>query len=232
MDIKVLASGSKGNCYMVDNGKTPLLLECGIKFKDIQRGLNFQVAKLAGCLISHEHGDHSKAAGDLMRAGIRCYMSQGTQEMLKLSGHYVKTIEAGRKFFVGSWAVLPFGVQHDAREPLGFLLANQTGEKLLYATDTYYLRFRFQGLTHIMLEVNYSADILRENVSSGALPPVMQNRIVRSHMGLETALEMLRANDLSSVREIHLLHLSDGNADAERFKREIQELTGKPVYIA
>lgn len=51
-------------------------------------------------------------------------------------------------------------------------------------------------------------------------------------MSLETAKEFLRANDLSRVQEIWLLHLSDDNSDAERFKREIQGLTDKPVYVA
>ena len=44
--------------------------------------------------------------------------------------------------------------------------------------------------------------------------------------------DFLRANDLSRVKEIHLLHLSDENSNAERFKREIQEISGKPVYVA
>jgi len=33
------------------------------------------------------------------------------------------------------------------------------------------------------------------------------------------------------VREIWLIHLSDNNSDNARFKREIQELTGKMVFI-
>jgi hypothetical protein len=51
-------------------------------------------------------------------------------------------------------------------------------------------------------------------------------------MSLETCKGFLRANDLSRVQEIWLLHLSDANSDAARFKREIQELTGKVVYVA
>ena len=51
-------------------------------------------------------------------------------------------------------------------------------------------------------------------------------------MSLETCKKFLAAQDLSAVKAIHLLHLSDGNADAELFKREVQALTGKPVYVA
>ena len=176
--------------------------------------------------------DHSKAVKDIMKAGIDCYISAGTAEALGLSGHRINIVKAKQQFRIGTWTVLPFDTQHDAAEPLGFLLANQDGEKLLYATDTYYIRYRFQGLTHIMVEANYSLDILRANVEAGTVDANLKNRIIKSHFSLENVKKFLQANDLSRVQEIWLLHLSDGNSDAERFKREIQSLTGKPVYIA
>jgi phosphoribosyl 1,2-cyclic phosphodiesterase len=167
-----------------------------------------------------------------MRAGIDCYMSRGTAEALGLSGHRLHIIKAKQQFKIGTWTMLPFETQHDAAEPLGFLLANQDGDKLLYATDTFYIRYRFSGLTHIMIEANYSLDILKRNVEAGAVPKELKSRILKSHFSLENVKKFLLANDLSKVQEIWLLHLSDGNSDAERFKHEIQALTGKPVYIA
>lgn len=232
IDVLVLASSSKGNCYRITDGSTPLLLECGISFKDIQKGLSFKISEIAGCLISHEHHDHCKAAKDVIRAGIDCYMTLGTKEALNIDGHRIKIIKPKMQFKVGTWIILPFETQHDAAEPLGFLLANQSGEKLLYATDTYYIRYMFKELTHIMVECNYALDILRANVEAGMVEPALKNRILKSHFSLEHVKQFLLANDLSRVQEIWLLHLSDGNSDAERFKREIQELTGKPVYVA
>ena len=61
MDIKVLASGSSGNCYYVSDGDSPVLIECGLPWKQIQQGINFRTSELAGCLVSHEHQDHCKA---------------------------------------------------------------------------------------------------------------------------------------------------------------------------
>jgi len=230
--ITPLASSSKGNCYHVTDGKTALLLEAGIRYKDIQRALNFQVSSIAGCLISHEHGDHGKSAAEVMKAGIDVYASQGTLDALGLSGHRAKPIKAKQQFQVGTWTILPFDVQHDVAEPLGFLLANRTGDKLVFATDTYYIRYRFQGLTHIMVECNYSLRILDENIAAGRVPAVMKKRLLKSHFSLEHVKDFLQANDLSKVQEIWLLHLSDNNSDAALFKHEIQELTGKPVWVA
>jgi len=226
------ASGSSGNCYRITDGRTPLLLECGIPYKEIQKHLNFHISEIAGCIVSHEHQDHCKAVKDIMRAGIDCYISAGTAEALGISGHRLNIIKAKQQFRIGSWTILPFETQHDAAEPLGFLLANQAGDKLLYATDTYYIRYKFHGLTHIMVECNYAADILKRNVEAGAVPKELKGRILKSHFSLENVKQFLRANDLSRVREIWLIHLSNDNSDSERFKREIQSLTGKPVYIA
>lgn len=232
IDIKVLASSSKGNCYLVDDGSTQLLLECGISFKEIQRKLNFKTSSIAGCLISHEHGDHAKAVKDVIKAGIDIYTAKGTQEALGVTGHRLKTIASLEQFNIGTWTILPFEAKHDAAEPLGFLLMNQTGEKLLFATDTYYIKYRFKGLTHIMVEANYSLDILNENVSSGRILPEMKKRLLKSHLSLHNAKKFLKANDLSRVGVIYLIHLSDSNSDAEQFKREVAELTGKHTIVA
>ena len=232
IEIVPLASGSKGNCYRITDGRTPLLLECGIGWKDIQRGLNFRTSQLASCLVSHEHKDHSKAVQDMMKAGIDCYMSAGTAEALGISGHRLHIIKAKQQFRIGTWTILPFETQHDAAEPLGFLLANQDGDKLLYATDTFYIRYRFQGLTHIAVECNYSLDILRANVEAGLVEQALKSRILKSHFSLENVKRFLQANDLRKVQEIWLLHLSEQNSCEKRFKEEVQKITGKPTYIA
>lgn len=229
--IRALASGSRGNCYHITDGSTPILLECGISFKEIRKQLNFNTSSIAGCLITHEHKDHCAGLKDVLRAGINAYMSPGTAAALEIKHHRIKTVEVKKQFNLGTWTILPFDVQHDTAEPIGFLLANQQGDKLLFATDTYYIKYRFPGLTHIMVECNYSMEILNENIATGIVPQVMKKRLLRSHFSLENVKDFLKANDLSKVQEIWLLHLSDNNSDKELFKREIQELTGKLVYI-
>jgi phosphoribosyl 1,2-cyclic phosphodiesterase len=232
IEITPIASSSKGNCYHVTDGITPLLLECGIKYKEIQKALHFNTSSIAGCLVTHEHGDHCKAISEVMKAGIDCYMSEGTAGAIGTQNHRVRTVMAKEQFTLGTWSILPFDVRHDVSEPLGFLLANQAGEKLLFATDTYYIPYRFQGLTHIMVECNYSMRILNENIANGTVPAVMKKRLMKSHFNLENVLDFLKANDLSKVQQIWLLHLSDSNSDADWFKRVVMEATGKEVYIA
>lgn len=233
MDIQVLASGSKGNCYRVSDGRTSLLLECGIPIREIRQKLNFQLHDIDSCLVTHEHLDHSKAVMELLKAGIEVCMTAGTS--LTLDSDFLKPtiVKKLEQFRVGTFDVLPFQTEHDAADPVGYLIySTVTKEKLIFATDTYYCKYKFTGLTHIMIECNYSYDILVKNVESGRLPTALKNRLLQSHFSLDNVKKFLAVNDLTQVKTIYLLHLSDGNSDEARFKREVQELTGIPVIVA
>jgi phosphoribosyl 1,2-cyclic phosphodiesterase len=232
IELTVFASSSSGNCYLVEGeGCRPLLLDCGLPFKRIKKALwarDLQVSDLSACLITHEHGDHAKAVDDLLKNGIDVCASAGTITALGLSGHRLHAVKGKNLFLGDKWKILPFDTVHDSAEPLGYLISGNN-EKLLYATDTAYIPYRFEGLNIVMVECNYAFDILQANED---LHPAVKKRVIGNHFGIDQVKKFLAANDLTAIREIHLIHLSDGNSDAERFKREIQELTGKPVYIA
>lgn len=232
LQIDCFASGSAGNLYRVDDGRTQILIECGVGLREIQKHLGFRLSAIAACLVTHEHNDHSKAVKNLLLRGVPCYMSKGTAEALQVEGDpgVVKIADKETRR-IGSWTVTAFSVQHDAKEPLGFLL-NNGADRLLYATDTYYLRYRFPPCTVILLECNHSYEIIDRRVKEGKLDASLAKRLVKSHMSLENFIEFLRANDMSKARQIYLLHLSDGNSDAEAFKRRVQQETGAEVYIA
>lgn len=234
IDFRPYSSSSKGNLYIVDDGRTRLMIECGLPWKEIRQALEFRTSEIQGILLSHAHKDHSRAAGDAAKAGLDIYASRATLDTLGLSGHRFHAISPRVPFDLGSWDVLPFETVHEGEEgdTLGFLVANKEKERLLFLTDSCYCRYRFKNLTVIAIECNYADDILAENTRVGAVDRSLRKRIRGSHMSLETAKEMLLANDLSQVREIWLLHLSDSNSDAERFKREVREITGKIVRIA
>jgi ribonuclease BN (tRNA processing enzyme) len=158
-------------------------------------------------------------------------MSRDTAEELGASGHCLHLIEAHKSFTIGTWQIYPVDAIHDV-PCLGFLLSSESGECLLYLTDSVYSKYRFSGLTHIMIGCNYDADLLNASIVEGTVDREERHRLIHSHASLQTVKEMLTANDLSKVQGIWLLHLSNRNSDADRFKKEIQELTGKPVYIA
>lgn len=237
MNLKVLGSSSKGNCYLLQSQNETLIIECGIKYKEILKGLNFNLNNIVGCLVTHEHMDHSKSLIELLKNGIDVYTSLGTtRSILKEceameTHHRLNFIKSEKQFKINNFTILPFETQHDAAEPLGFLIQHKEFGKLLFITDTYYCQYSFKGLIHIMIECNYSTEILQENIDNG-LNKMMARRLLKSHFSLENVKKFLQASDLSQVKDITLLHLSDGNSNAEQFKTEIQRLTGIPTYIA
>lgn len=235
MDIKILASSSSGNCYYVSDGVSSLLLECGIRLSAIKQGLGFAISKLSGCLVTHEHQDHAKSVSDMIGIGVDVYLTAGTADEINLSRHhrlhYVKSMQS---IDIGTFRVLPFAVNHDAVEPVGYLVCSKaTGERLLFVTDTYYVEYRFEGaIDYVLVECNYSLDIVNRNVENGLLPAEHKSRLMRSHFELSNVKRFLQAQNLNVTREIWLLHLSDGNSDEERFRREIMAATGCAVYVA
>lgn len=56
MLLKCNASGSSGNNYVLASEGEILLLEAGIKSKDMLKSIDYKVGDVVGCLISHEHG--------------------------------------------------------------------------------------------------------------------------------------------------------------------------------
>lgn len=208
-------------------GSDRLLLDCGARWRDIQTALGFDTRNVAGCLVSHEHGDHTRAIPDAVRAGIDCFMSMGTAAKMREQSHRIRLVAADTVFAVGNFTVYPFETEHDAAEPLGFLVTYRpTREVLLYATDTFYLKSAFKGVHYFLVECNYSRDIAVERFESGDLHRAVYDRLMSSHMSLEHLKEFLAACDLTDTRRILLIHLSSGNADERRMVREIENLTG------
>lgn len=233
MEIIPIASSSNGNCYYISDGSSHLLIECGIRIDKIAKAIPVNLTELNGCLISHEHKDHSLSASKLLRY-CHIFASKGTLEELSIESYKYKQheIKHNQALRIGTFAVIGFNVQHDAKEPLGYLIYSEaTKEKLLFATDTFYIQSKFAKLNYIMIECNYAKEILKKNIDGGKIPKVVANRLYSSHFELENVKEFLKANDLSQVKAIYLMHLSDGNSDEIRFKHEIMALTGKPVIV-
>lgn len=228
-------SSSKGNLYTVtaNNGKR-LMVECGVRWKDIQQALRYDIKSVEACLLTHEHKDHSKSVLDVMQAGIDVYASNGT--FAAVGGdlmHRAKIIGDETLVKFNGFQVFSFAVQHDAAEPLGFIVLCD-GERLLFATDTYNIQQRFDlPFNVIALECSYNVNVLQGYVDSGEMNEMLAKRLLKSHFEQSACRHYIKhCCDLSRCREIHLLHLSRGNIDKhnvlERFRGEfLQEIIVK-----
>jgi phosphoribosyl 1,2-cyclic phosphodiesterase len=233
MKLKVIGTGSKGNAYILSNGDEALLIEAGVNIKEIKQALDFDYSKVVGCIVSHEHLDHCKSANDLMRLGIDVYTGAKTHQ--KINGdviHKAMPIASRETIKLGNFKIMAFDVKHDAVEPLGFLIEHPDCGKVLFLTDTYYCKYTFPGLNNIIIEANYSKEIIDKKFGPDSDKEFLRNRILKSHFSLANCKDMLKANDLRQVNNIVLIHLSDSNSDEKQFVKEVTELTYKNVCAA
>lgn len=233
MKLKVINSNSSGNAYILENDREALLIECGVRFDKIKQALKFNLSKVVGCIVTHDHKDHCKAVTEVMAAGINVYASFGTHQAMRTNdSHRARFLHPFDEVTIGEFKIKGFEVKHDAPGPLGFLIRHSETGNVLFLTDSYYCEYTFPYLHNVIIEANYCQSILDERRNSGTSPAFLRDRVIESHMSLATCKDMLQANDLTLVNNIVLIHLSDNNSDAKRFRREVQEQTGKVVYVA
>jgi len=222
MNLKVLSSGSKGNCYILEHLDFTGLIECGLPFKEIQKKLyieNLSFADIDFCFVSHEHKDHSKAIKEIAEKTIPIFLSEGTKSFLRLSNRW--NINLVKSFIPVSFSPKIqfnfFPLVHDALEPLG-LVIDYPGRRFLYITDTAYVPYRFKDITHLAIECNYCEDLLLNS----DLTASVRKRILKTHLGLNGLLVFLKRNDLSKLQHIWILHLSDAHSDKKRILAEVR----------
>lgn len=225
MEIKPISSSSKGNAYLLSDSQTTVLIECGISLKELKRKTNFVVpGDIDACLCTHFHNDHSKSLKDILNTGVDCYALKEVFEVKGINNHHrAKCIENEKRFDIGTFNIMPLKMYHDV-PCVGFLIrSSYTNEKLLFATDTYMIKYAINGLDYIMIEANYDVESVGDNAQ--------RKRLIKSHMGIETTINYLKSIDISRLKRIYLMHLSSRHSNEEDFKRRIQAATGKQIVV-
>lgn len=220
MKFTVIASGSSGNCYVLEGRDSALIIECGVRPERVFRETSVVPSRVAGCLVSHEHNDHAGYAERFAALGIRILASGGTLLNTKLPRTArVTKLVAMETCILGEYIIRPFRVDHDAVEPLGFLIEHPEAGRILFVTDAAGVAYSFREWCpdHILVEANYADDVLTCRVIDGEVTPERATRVRRTHMSLRGALEFIRANETPSLKTVTLIHLSDENSDAENF---------------
>ncbi len=233
MKLHVINSNSKGNCYtLTDNKGNILIIEAGVNINRIKEAISFNIDKVAGVLLTHEHLDHSRSVADLVKYGLNVYTSEGTKDALKSKSRNILAVPPMKKFRIGSYTVMPFDVKHDCAQPYGFLIQHEEMGLTLFMTDTYYCEYKFSGLNNIIIEANYCEDIIDRKLSQSSTTGFVRDRVMQSHMSIQTCIKTLKEYDLKHVNNIVVIHLSDGNSNEIEFKNKVRSATGCSVHIA
>ena len=214
----------------MESSSEALILEAGCKLMEVKKALHWQLSKVVGCAVSHEHNDHAGYAAEYAAAGIKVLALPAVQQAKGIKRNAI-AVELGKAYKMGSFVLQPFEVMHDV-PCVGYLVKQQELGKLVFFTDTFACKYRFKGVSTYMVEANYCDELLEANIEAGKVPMLLRNRLMTSHMELHNTIGFLRSSDLSSVRNIVLVHLSAGNAEAARFEEAVMAATGLPAVAA
>ncbi len=233
MKLHVIGSSSKGNGYVLTNGSETLVIEAGVHYREVKKAINFNVASIAALIVSHSHTDHAAYVHEYVKEGLEVIAPPGVAEVYGIQSSKLRINSSIKpsQLRAGRFQILPFSVVHDV--PCnGYLIQHPDCGKVVFITDTHYSPVSFKGVNHFIIEANYSESILEYNLRRGKINYAYYERVLRSHMSLETTIKLLKANDLTHTRSITLIHLSDHNSDERIFKETITKETGIPVNIA
>jgi len=226
MQFRSIASSSAGNCNRVVHGGDSLLLDCGVPAgRLIKKGIRMK--GFSGGLITHSHKDHCKAAKELLKRAVDIYCLEDTAKAIGIEKHHrTHFLTPEMHYQIGCFKVVPFYAVHDV-PCINFYIETPTRERMCYITDTAYVPAVFPGLDIIALEINSDP----ETLYATDVNPVRRRRVRLNHMGLDTALTFLRENVTQKLREVHILHMSNDNANAERILNAVRAVVGVPVYV-
>ena len=232
MKLIVTNSNSAGNGYALDSGSEILLLEAGCKMADVKRSIDFRLADVVGCLVTHEHGDHCKYATEYAKFGVEVYgpTDIGIKKNFPFGKFHPLIVERTRK--VGNFNIVPFNNFHDC-EIYGYLIRHPQMGVMLFSTDSYKIGMTLMGIDHFLIEANYSDALLKENVWNGNINKAQADRIMLSHMSLDYCVQYLRdCKAEETAKTITLCHLSERNSNPELFRETVAGAFGIPCYCA
>jgi phosphoribosyl 1,2-cyclic phosphodiesterase len=216
-----LFSGSTGNCALVGNKDSAVLIDAGSSAKAICRALNAvdsDISKISAIFITHEHIDHIKALPQLVsKYKIPVYANKGTIEgIMKLKDidiNYIIEMATGETTETSDMCISSFSTSHDSNESVGYRIQLDDGKKVAVVTDLGYVSEtvleNIKFCDAVMLESNHDVKMLQ----NGHYPYYLKRRIlsVNGHLSNDDCSSVLPLLVENGTKHILLAHLSKEN---------------------
>jgi phosphoribosyl 1,2-cyclic phosphodiesterase len=230
MNVWSFASGSDGNCYLIESEGTAFLVECGRPYQqivDFLQATGVEPDTLAGIWLTHAHGDHSRSARHLSKTHrVPIFASRGTLGALRLKNPELgRPVESGQTYQIGQMDVKPFAVPHDCHEPLGFRFESGSGRAGI-TTDLGWVPHnvarQFRDLDMLILEANYDPHLLE----SGSYPQFLKRRVAGTygHLSNAAAAEAIALCGDKAPTTVWLAHLSEHNNSPKHALQTVQRI--------
>lgn len=220
MKVKVIASGSKGNCAIVLCGETKIIIDIGISYLTLKRSLeekDLSIDRFNGILITHCHKDHINGLSSLMKhSSLKAYIPEKMYDSLKEILPKERCIFIDDNFTIDDVEIELIHTSHDAPYSVGFIITYQN-KSLVYVTDTGYINRKYLArMTHkdiYILESNHDETMLMD----GPYPRFLKERVISDtgHLSNITTAKYLNKIVGANTKYILLAHLSEKNNTEE-----------------
>lgn len=226
--VTILGSSSAGNCGLLQADRHCFLIDAGFSRKQIAlklQTLGVDLDALSGIFITHEHSDHVRGLSPLSKIpGIRFYANIKTQQAIE--AHKPLAVDwqnfGTDSLTIEGLEVCPFGIQHDAVDPVGFRF-NYQGECVTWALDvgriTDTLIPHLTQANTLVMESNHDTDLLWHSERSMAL----KTRITEAHLSNNDTFSFLKKyQEQANWKEIYLAHISQECNSQQCLKEAIE----------
>lgn len=219
MKVKVLASGSKGNCTLIQTAKINILIDIGITYQYLLNELdkvNLTPQNIDCILITHTHSDHIKGLASLVnKTNLRVYILEEMLEEIykKIPSNNIFLYE--KSFSLADLKIDLIRISHDV-EGVGFIIEHNK-QSLVYITDTGYINRKYLPLlknkTMYIVESNHDEEMLM----TGPYPYILKQRVIsdKGHLSNSTIANYLLEVVGDKTKYIVLAHISEQNNTEE-----------------
>lgn len=225
MVLTSLSSSSKGNIHILENGKTTILLDCGIKFHRLSSELNF--INLDGILITHEHGDHIAGCESISQNKKTMFFStEETLDKVNVPQFMKCSINPFKMIKIGTFSIIPFEIKHDAIHPVNYLIKDNTsGAQLLYITDTGYIdNLEFKDIDYFLIECNFDEEWFNKSELT-TTESIKKKRLFSDvgHLSIQKTITFLKRTINHNTKKIILCHISHSFENYKEFENRVKK---------
>ena len=213
----MLGSGSKGNSAIVECGGVRLLIDAGLSAKQLNLRLGLlgiDPASLDGILLTHEHGDHVRGLKIFLKQhALPVFATPATAKVVRqtgIEGGTWKTFETAQSFTLGDVTVQSFSIQHDAVDPVGFVI-DHGSRRFGFVSDvghvTRSMTESLRELHGLFVEANYDDGLLE--IDAKRPWPIKQRISSRhGHLSNDQVADLIRDISHVNLSQVVLGHLS------------------------
>ncbi|HEY8365166.1 MAG TPA: MBL fold metallo-hydrolase [Haloplasmataceae bacterium] len=241
MKVTVLASGSKGNCTLIETNNNKFLIDVGIRYRTLIKRLNevnVNIEDIDAIFITHEHIDHILGLEMVIKHHkIHIVLSHGTYQAIVsykkigITYEYFNIVNSDETILLNSTLITPFNVSHDALEPFGYIFVDDD-KKLVYITDTGFIsqetEDKIKGADIYIFETNHNIEMLMTTNR----PWSLIQRILgdKGHLCNEDALNTLLRIVNEKTKVIYLAHISEEANSIDLLMLTVKEMFARCLY--